>query len=75
MTDDELLAWLLHLVTRDLPDQHGQPSCFACHPSAWHYTPHGNEFDPSTQRCSCPCHVVRGRLEIPDSLAAAGTEA
>jgi hypothetical protein len=50
-------------------DQHGEPSCFACHPGAWHYTPHGAEFDSTTGRCTCPCHAIRGRLEIADDLA------
>lgn len=69
MTDEEMLAWLLHLVTRDQPDQHGQPSCFACHPSPWHYTVQGATFNPETTRCTCPCHAIRGRIGTPDPLS------
>lgn len=69
MTDEEALAWLLHLVTREEPDQHGQPACFACFPNAWHYKIKGDNHDRQRTPCTCQCHAIRARLGIADNLA------
>ena len=68
MTDEEMLAWLLHLVTRDELDRHAQPACFACYPNSWHYKIHGDQADLEASPCTCPCHTIRTRLGVSDAL-------